>query len=104
MASSNQGNQGNQGNQANQGTQGSPGSQSNQVGSKDKDAGKDSADTSNRGSAAMDPMKQRDSAHKGEKPAQGTSGAQELTAEEAREATRKAGQSGMGQSGTADKR
>ena len=97
MASSNQGNQGTQGNQASQGSK-DPST------SKDKDAGKDMADTSNRGSAAMDPMKQRDSAHKGEKPAQGTGGAQELTAEEAREAARKSGQSGMGQSGSADKR
>jgi len=96
MASSNQGNQGTQGNQASQGSK-DPSS------SKDKDAGKDMADTSNRGTA-MDPLKQRDSAHKGEKPAQGTSGAQELTAEEAREAARKSGQSGMGQSGSADKR
>lgn len=96
MASSNQGNQGTQGNQASQGSK-DPSS------SKDKDAGKDMADTSNRGTA-MDPLKQRDSAHKGEKPAQGSSGAQELTAEEAREAARKSGQSGMGQSGSADKR
>ena len=84
--------------------------QGNQVGSKepgsskDKDASKDMADTSNRGSAAMDPMKQRDSTHKGEKPAQGSSSAQELTAEEAREAARKGGPSGRGQSGNADKR
>ena len=101
MASSNLGNQGTQGNQANQGNQ--VGSKDSST-SKDKDAGKDTADTSNRGSAAMDPMKQRESAHKGEKPAQDTGGAQELTAEQAREAARKAGQSGMGQSGSADKR
>ena len=98
MASSNQGNPGNQGNQSSQVSDKETGS------SKDKDASKNMADSSNRGPAAMDPAKPHESADKSAKPAQGIRSAQELAADQAKEAARKGGQSGTHQSSSTDKR
>ena len=101
MASSNQSNQGNQGNQ-----NVNKDSSANRDKGVDKDQAinKDLPGSSNRGSAATDPNKQREAFSKGGKPAHESGTVNELTAEEAREAARKAGQSGVGQSGSSDKR
>jgi general stress protein YciG len=97
-------NQGNQGNQSNQGGSKDPSANKDQNTDKAQNVGKDLPGSSNRGSAAMDPNQQREMANKGGKPAQESGTAHELTAEEAREAARKSGQSGSGLGSSSDKR
>jgi hypothetical protein len=82
MASTNQGNQGNQ-----------SGNKDSSV-NKAQDVSSDMPGSSNRASATIPPNTQREVPSKGGKPAHESGSGQELSAEELREAARKANQSG----------
>jgi len=91
MASTNQGNQGNQGNQS-----GNKDSSVNKDSSANKaqDVSSDMPGSANRASATIQPNTQRDVPSKGGKPSHESGSGQELSAEELREAARKANQTG----------